>query len=90
MPTWFTTGYLMVLAFLKEIVLTIFSTMPTKVSLFIAVFMLVKAVFALSNGTFPWLQAGNPEANEAYWHLDQVADSTVQTYLTNLKAIKDQ
>merc|ERR1719421_2477082 len=64
MPTWFTSGYLMVLAFLKEIVLTIFSTMPTKASLFIAIVMLVNAVFAWTNGTFPWLQAGNPEANE--------------------------
>jgi len=90
MPTWFTSGYLMVLAFLKEIVLTIFSTMPTKASIVIAIFMFVKAAYALSNGTFPWLQAGNPEANEPYWHLDEVADSTVSTYLTSLKAIKDQ
>jgi len=90
MPTWFTSGYLMILAFLKEIVLTIFSTMPTKVSIFIALWMLFNAFSALMNGTFPWLQAGNPEANEAYWHLDDVTDSTVQTYLTNLKAIKDQ
>jgi len=90
MPTWFTSGYLMILAFLKEIVLTIFSTMPTKVSIVIALWMLFNAFSAFMNGTFPWLQAGNPEANEAYWHLDEVTDSTVQTYLTNLKAIKDQ
>jgi hypothetical protein len=64
--------------------------MPTKVSIVIALFMLFNAFSALMNGTFPWLQAGNPEANEAYWHLEDVTDMTVQTYLTNLKAIKDQ
>jgi len=90
MPTWFTSGYLMVLAFLKEIVLTIFSTMPTKASIFIGLYMLFCAVFAWSNGTFPWLQAGNPEANEVYWHLDEVRDPVVTNYLSNLKAIKDQ
>merc|ERR1719421_374040 len=68
MPTWFTSGYLIVLA----------------------LWMLFTALSALMNGTFPWLQAGNPEANEPYWHLEDVTDSTVQTYLTNLKAIKDQ
>jgi hypothetical protein len=59
----------MVIAFLKEVLLTIFSVIPPKASLVILAICVLNTIRIWINGEFPWLQEGNPEAHMQEWPL---------------------
>jgi cytochrome b involved in lipid metabolism len=74
--SWFSAIWLMVVAFLKEVLLTIFSVISPKASFVILSVCVLNCIRVWHNGHFPWLQVGNPESHMPEWPAGATAWNT--------------
>jgi len=65
--SWFSAIWLMVVAFLKEVLLTVFTTISSRANYVVLAVVILNTIRVWHNGTFPWFQVGNPEAHMPVW-----------------------